>query len=198
MNIGLDIDNVISNFDLAVFKAFLKEDKLKRNRGIINKDALHINDGMFDWSRDEVVKFYANNMETIAKDLFLRKDCKKVMDRLLQEGHKLFLISHRVYPDYKHPEETTKEWLKKRKIKYTKLIISKNRDKTPECFANKIDVMFDDVCSQCKIMRNNGVNCILMLTKYNWREKENLPFVKSWNDLYNKICQLNKQLNNCG
>ena len=66
MNIGLDIDNVITAFDNDILKEFLLEDKNKRNAGIINKKARHINHGMFDWSQDEVDEFYNNNMERIA------------------------------------------------------------------------------------------------------------------------------------
>ncbi len=46
MNIGLDIDNVITAFDNGILKEFLLEDKNKRNAGIINDNARHINHGM--------------------------------------------------------------------------------------------------------------------------------------------------------
>ena len=38
MMIGIDIDNVISNFDEALLKEFLNHDKEIRNTGIINKN----------------------------------------------------------------------------------------------------------------------------------------------------------------
>ena len=37
MNIGIDIDNVISNFNEALLKEYLLHDKELRNSGIINK-----------------------------------------------------------------------------------------------------------------------------------------------------------------
>lgn len=55
MNIGLDIDNVISNFDKKLMEELINEDKNKRNNGIINHNAINIY-GMFDWSKDEVEK----------------------------------------------------------------------------------------------------------------------------------------------
>lgn len=58
MKIGLDIDNVVSNFDKAVLEEFIKEDKNKRNKGIINYNAEHIVKGMFDWSKEEVHEFF--------------------------------------------------------------------------------------------------------------------------------------------
>ena len=54
MRIGLDIDNVIADFDKEIFKQFLIEDKNKRNSGIINPKSSSVFYGMFDWSRDEV------------------------------------------------------------------------------------------------------------------------------------------------
>lgn len=187
MNIGLDIDNVITAFDNEILKEFLLEDKNKRNTGIINKKARHINHGMFDWSQDEVDEFYNNNMERIAKDLKPRRNCKKYMDKLLQDGHKLILISHRAYPHYHNPEQTTLDWLEKNKINYTKLILSEAPDKTKECEENHIDIMIDDRAGQCKKMREQGVNVMLMLTRYNPKEKEDLPYATSWKNLYEKI-----------
>ena len=187
MNIGLDIDNVISDFDDAILKEFLLEDKKKRNVGVINKKARHINYGMFDWSQEEVDEFYANNMERIAKSLKLRRNCKKYMDKLLEEGHNLILITHRVYPHYKNPEETTLDWLKAKSVNYTKLVLSNSADKIQECRENNVDIMIDDRASQCKKMRANGINCMLMFTRYNRREVEDLPFVTSWKNLYKQI-----------
>ncbi|MBO5102499.1 MAG: hypothetical protein J6C13_00225 [Clostridia bacterium] len=193
MNIGLDIDNVITAFDNDILKEFLKEDKNKRNAGIINKKARHINHGMFDWSQDEVNEFYNNNMERIAKGLKPRRNCKKYMDKLLQDGHNLILISHRAYPHYQNPEEITIDWLEKYKINYTKLILSNAPDKTKECKENNIDIMIDDRATQCKKMRANGINCILMFTKYNRKEVEDLPFVTCWKNLYDEITKLCKK-----
>lgn len=193
MNIGLDIDNVITAFDNNILNEFLLEDKNKRNAGIINNNARHINHGMFDWSQDEIDEFYNSNMERIAKDLKPRRNCKKYMDKLLQDGHKLYLISHRAYPHYINAEKTTLDWLKKNKINYTKLILSEAPDKTKECREYKIDIMIDDRAGQCKKMRANGVNCMLMFTKYNRKEKENLPFATSWKNLYEEITKLCKK-----
>ncbi len=193
MNIGLDIDNVITAFDKTILKEFLLEDKNKRNTGIINKNARHINHGMFDWSQEEIDEFYNKQMERIANDLKPRYNCKKYMDKLLQDGHKLILISHRAYPHYQNPQQTTLNWLKKNNINYTKLILSNSPDKTNECKKHKVDIMVDDRASQCKKMVANGINCMLMFTKYNRKEKDNLPFATSWKNLYREITKLCKK-----
>ena len=187
MNIGLDIDNVITDFDKSLLKEFLLEDKNKRNSGVINTNVTHITRGMFDWTQDEIDEFYNKNMERIAKNLQIRKNCKKYMDKLLEDGHKLYLISHRAYPHYLNAEKTTLDWLKKNNINYTKLVLSQSPDKTKECNEYNIDIMVDDRAGQCKKMRANGINCMLMLTRYNASEKEDLPFATSWKNLYEEI-----------
>ena len=57
MNIGIDIDNVISNFDEIATKEFLIYDKELRNTGIINPEA-HFTKGMFDWTDNDLWSFY--------------------------------------------------------------------------------------------------------------------------------------------
>ena len=148
MRIGLDIDNVIADFDKEVLKELTKEDVNKRNKGIINPKERYVS-FFFDWSLDEIRDFYAENMEKMAKKFELREDVKYYMDKLLAEGHELYLITNRVYPDYKEPETTTINWLKEKNINYTKIIFAESRDKSKECIENNIDIMFDDDIGNC-------------------------------------------------
>ena len=195
MRIGLDIDNVISDFDKTLLEEFIKEDKNKRNKGIINSYAKHITSGMFDWSKEEIKDFYINNMERIAEKLSVRGYAKYYIDKMLSDGHEIYLISHRVYPDYNNPLEITKKWLEKNKINYTKLILTKSTDKSPECLENKIDIMFDDVVSNCLKLRDSGVKVCLMGTRYNKLYKKDLPIVNDWKELYERVSKMNKVKN---
>lgn len=190
MRIGLDIDNVISNLDKTILEEFIKEDKNKRNKGIINHHAEHIVKGMFDWTHEEVVDFFNKNMETLAAKLEVKEKAKYYMDKLLEDGHELYLISNRVYPDYNHPLETTVKWLKDNDINYTKLILSKDKDKSPECIENKIDIMFDDSVHNCEKLVRKGINCYLFETFFNRTPRGNLKTVASWDELYKLISNI--------
>ena len=88
MRIGLDIDNVIADFDKEVLKELEKEDANKRNKGIINPNERYVS-FFFDWSIEEIREFYAKNMERMAKNFDLREDVKFYMDKLLEDGHEL-------------------------------------------------------------------------------------------------------------
>ena len=84
MNIGLDIDNVISNFDKKLMEEFIKEDKNKRNTGIINHNAINIY-GMFDWSNEEIEEFFCDKCEEWAKTLELNEGAKQFIDKMMNE-----------------------------------------------------------------------------------------------------------------
>ena len=81
MNIGIDIDNVISKFDEAVEEEFLKHDKELRNTGIIDPNK-HMTEGMFDWSEEELWPFYLDNVERIAKTLEVKEGAREYIEKL--------------------------------------------------------------------------------------------------------------------
>ncbi len=189
MRIGLDIDNVITDFDKTILAEFEKEDKNKRNKGIVNPNGRHIVN-LFDWSAEEVEEFFINNMERLAKILEPREDAKYYMDKMIADGHELILISHRAAPHYKHPREVTINWLKENKIPYTKLVLSKTTDKSPECIENKIDIFFDDDINNCKAVLTSGIRSCIMGTKQNKHYKSNFERVENLKELYDKVCKL--------
>ena len=151
---------------------------------------------MFDLYKKEFEDFYAENMERVASILSPRRNCKKYMDKLLADGHKLILITYRAYPHYKHAKETTIAWLNKHKINYTELVFSQTSQKIDECRKYKVDLMVDDRIDKCQIMRENGINCYLMLTNYNRDKKWDLPFVSSWANLYEVVSKYNSNTKN--
>ena len=187
MRIGLDIDNVILDTDKVILDEFLKEDKNKRNNGIINPQADYIFSGMFDWSKEEIEEFLVNNMEKIAKRLEVIDGSKKYIDKLLQEGNEIYLISNRTYPYYKNPIKITVDNLEKNEINYTKLVLTETNDKSLECKNLKIDIMFDDRASNCLKLVNNGIRCCLFKTIYEKRKFDNLEMVENWYELYMKV-----------
>ncbi|MEG2993673.1 MAG: nucleoside hydrolase [Bacilli bacterium] len=187
LKIGIDIDNVINEFDDLLLEQFLLEDKKKRNSGIINAKASYITRGMFDWTRSEIYEFLGENMELFSLKMKIKKNAKKTIDKLLEKGHEIYLITNRSERHYRNPYEATVKFLKANKINYTKLIISKN-NKSEDCIKNNIDIMFDDLLSNVKEMRDKGINAIQIKTKYNTNE-EGIECVDGWNQIYSYISQ---------
>lgn len=193
MRIGLDIDNVILDFDQGLLEAMLLEDKNKRNKGIVNPDADYILSGMFDWSKEEIDSFLNENMERIAKQFKPLENAKYYMDKLLEEEHELYLISNRTFPHYKNAWETTVKSLEQNQLSYTKLIITPSNNKSKECIENKIDIFFDDRKTNCDHLKSQNVPCCLMKGRYEKRKLQDLDTVSTWKELYEKIKKIGEK-----
>ena len=193
MNIGIDIDNVISNFNEILLNEFLIYDKDLRNSGIININADYITKGMFDWTKEELNEFYMNNIERIAKKLVVLDGAKEYIDKLKNDGYNIFIITGRDNGEYTNPYEMTKKWLDENNIIYDKLIITSAYDthsKTKVCLKNHIDIMIDDskrICEDCVI---NNIKALLMDTPYN--KDANITRVHNWEEIYEFITEHEK------
>lgn len=185
MRIGIDIDNVISNFDEMLLETYLIHDKELRNTGIINPNAKYIRTGMFDWSNEEEFSFYKDNIECIAKKLKVKEKAKEYIDRLHNDGHLIYIITGRDNGEYSEPYNMTKKWLDENNIYYDNLILTDAYDmhaKSLECLKNDIDIMIDDSVRICSDLITSGITTILMDTPYN--RKINIKRVKNWEEFY--------------
>ncbi len=185
MRIGIDIDNVISNFNEMLLETYLIHDKELRNTGIINPNAKYIRTGMFDWSNEEELSFYKDNIEGIAKKLKAKEKAKEYIDRLHNDGHLIYIITGRDNGEYSEPYNMTKKWLDENNIYYDNLILTDAYDihaKSLECLKNDIDIMIDDSVRICSDLITSGITTILMDTPYN--RKINIKRVKNWEEFY--------------
>ena len=194
MNIGIDIDNVISNFDEELLKEYIKHDKELRNSGIINKNAKYIRNDMFDWSEEEDNIFYKENIERIAKNLKVIEGAKEYIDKLKKDGHNIYIITGRDNGEYSDPYNMTKEWLQENNIYYDKLIFTDAYDKSQkskECIKNNVEIMIDDSVSICKNCVESGITTLIMDKPYN--REENITRVKNWKEIYEYITNYKKE-----
>ena len=194
MNIGIDIDNVISNFDEELLKEYIKHDKELRNSGIINKNAKYIRNDMFDWSEEEDNIFYKENIERIAKNLKVIEGVKEYIDKLKKDGHNIYIITGRDNGEYSDPYNMTKEWLQENNIYYDKLIFTDAYDKSQkskECIKNNVEIMIDDSVSICKNCVESGITTLIMDKPYN--REENITRVKNWKEIYEYITNYKKE-----
>ena len=190
MKIGIDIDNVISDLDKTFLKEFLKEDKKKRNSGIINKNAKHMTEGMFDWTKAEIDDFLVNNMDRMAMSFDIIPQSKYYIDKLKEDGNEIIIITGRNRRIFSNPEEATYRWLEEKKIYYDKVVFTKSLYKIKECNENNIDIMIDDIASNVKALRENGINAYLIKTRYNENYSLGMPILKDWEGIYNFIMKM--------
>lgn len=189
LKIGVDIDNVLSNFNDGLFKAFQDHDQELRNTGIINKNADFITKGMFDWSQEEIDEFYSSNIENIIRELKPIEGAAEYLRKLRKDGHKIYIISGRDNGEYPHPYELTKDWLEKYHFEYDELILTNaynSIEKANICKQKDIQIMIDDSRSVCKMVNESGVEALLMDTLYN-KQTDHLHRVYHWNEIYHYI-----------
>lgn len=194
MKIGIDIDNVISNFNDELLKEYLKHDKELRNKGIINKDVF-IRYGMFDWTEKEETEFYKSNIERIAIKLKPIHRATETIKKLKEDGNEIIIISGRNNGEYNNPYKLTEEWLAKYNIVYDKLILTNaynKEEKANVCKENNVDIMIEDSIQTAVNIEKVGTKVIFMNTRYN-RNNENFEKVSNWKEIYSKISKLYKK-----
>lgn len=194
MKIGIDIDNVISNFNDELLKEYLKHDKELRNTGIINKDVF-IRYGMFDWTEKEETEFYKNSIERIAIKLKPIHRATETIKKLKEDGNEIIIISGRNNGEYNNPYKLTEEWLAKYNIVYDKLILTNaynKEEKANVCKENNIDIMIEDSTQTAVNIEKVGTKVLFMNTRYN-KNNENFEKVSNWKEIYSKISKLYKK-----
>ncbi len=127
MNLGFDIDGVICDFTGQLNKVI----KNRYGATLSHKDMYCYEvDLVLGIPREEVAEIVFN---TLKSDLPLNPYAKVTLDRLVSEGHRIYLITARSEELSAH----TKRWLKKRLVPYdaiyhlsrgTKHLVEKNLD----------------------------------------------------------------------
>ena len=182
MNIGIDIDGVLTNYQKEVLDYGTK---MCIDEGLpieIDASKYHENE-IFNWSEEQDIKFWNKYIIEYFKNTPIKNFASEVIEKLRQEGHKIFIITAR--NEYGMPkeyygkeQEITKQWLEKNHIKYDKIIFE--AEKLEPCIENKIDVMIEDspenieyLSKQIKVIKfdcqyNKEVNNKNVITAYSW------------------------------
>ncbi len=193
MRIGIDIDNVLSNFNEVLLNDYINHDKELGNNGII-KNNVYIRD-MFNWTKEEEQRYYHDNIERLANLLVPTKDCSKYVKELRNNGHYICIISGRDNGEYSNPYSMTTKWLKKYDIPYDKLILTNaynHQEKADICIENNIDIMIDDSINVCVKCSENNIKSLLFNTEYNKNETR-YTRVNNWEEIFNYINNYRKE-----
>lgn len=195
MRIGVDIDGVLINDDDYVLgngTKFCVENGLD-----FYLDPLKYEVRKFAFYYDKEVlkkytlKYWWNYLENAIPRIY----AKEVLNKLKDEGHKIYIITSRHYAPDDTKEglkvrELTKDWLQKNGLIYDDIYFV--HDKVEVIKNKKIDVIIEDSPKTIpKFLQVTKVLCYD--TRYNVDLKgDNLIRVYSWYDIYDKIHFLNK------
>lgn len=199
MNIGIDLDGVLTNyrqFAIEQGQRYCREN----NKGKLENPKAYYMKDMYNWDEETDYDFWIKNIFLYAKENPAIQGASENIKKLKENGHTIFIITARKFatPDDNCKEElkekmkeTVKEWLAKNKIEYDYIIFSKE-DKSKNIIENDIDVMIED--------SPNNLKNLSKLTKmicYDWPynkgiENDNIYRCYNWNEIYDKILEISK------
>lgn len=190
MNIGFDIDGVLTDFEtfIATYGCKFLGTTIK------NMAISQIND-------DDIAEMFACDTETENKfwKEYVEKYCTEYPSRLglsdvmteLKKQHTIIIITNRSVPivPMEIMKSWVKEWLAKEKLPYDKIVFN-NGSKLQACLDNKIDVMIEDSPKHIKEL-SEYMNCICFDSHYNTDCKgKNIRRCYSSYDLYEHIKEI--------
>lgn len=170
MKIGIDIDDTITDTYYKVLEYISKEknidfETLKEKN--YNYDELY--DGV---DYPPMGEFIWNNFYKIIPTIEVKKDAVKIMEKIINDGHEIILITAR---SHAKPNQT-EEYLKEKRVPYNKFFECIH-DKGKLAKEENIDLFIDDSINNCSQVLRNNINVLLFDAPYN----------KNCND-YNRVC----------
>jgi len=180
MNIGFDIDGVISDF-VKTFNALAD----KKYGVTLTENDIYCHDLnlVLGITKNEITQLIS---ETLKSDLDLNHGAKETLKELYSEGHKIYLLTARCGSLL----ENTKSWLKRKGIPYTELIHLDEGKKYLTPIA--IDLIVED-CLQDALEWTQKVRNVLVYD-HPWNKTLNvknlIKRVDSWAEIYKEVQRL--------
>lgn len=196
MNIGIDIDNTITEVEEELNNAAY-EYAIKLGKSINNKEVLvedTANNGnkykeKFDFTYEELKYFLKDIQEEIINRAEPRENAVEIINRLRKEGHKIIIITARDSEFHDDPYLLSKNWLEKKSIEYDKLIVNA-REKGSICKNENIDIFIDDQLNNCITVLKEGIKVIRMSKQVS--NIEQIVDLDNWNKIYEYIGEIAK------
>lgn len=193
MNIGIDIDGVLTNDDEYILSCTSKYCYENNIQGFIEPYKYEYN--KLNWNQELLDDYRSKYFDEYVDKEPVRKFASEVIKKLKEDGHKIFIITgrHKSYDETVDGENMRlriKTWLDKNEIVYDKLIFARV-PKIKELQENKIDLMIEDSPTTIQVIKDI-VKVLCYDTRYNTNLKcDNVTRVFSWYDIYMKINEIN-------
>ena len=188
MNIGLDIDDTITN-TAELLQKYISEyfgyslEYMKEN---------HIDYNLLTHTKPEEMKvFGVKTYERVLKQVTVKEHARETIDYFRSQGHKIILITAREKPEYSNAEQFTKEEMELLHINYDKLVCT--RDKRGTCIENNVDVFIDDLITNVATTDGAVEHQLVMTTDYNARQECPYLRVNNWDEIKTLIDMYNNE-----
>ncbi|MCL2603346.1 MAG: hypothetical protein FWD90_02585 [Defluviitaleaceae bacterium] len=199
MNIGIDIDGVLTDIQGFNRRHAPRFFKRKFGRDVIDENPYDIRD-IFQCPENEYMAYWKRYLFKYVITEPARKSAMSVIHKLRSDGHKVYIISKRVFTCQnnfmgKLMRFIVRIWLWRNGIRYNEIVFCDNDvpdSKRIACLEKNIDLMIDDEIVNIEaIMPIAKVICFDV--SYNRKcEGKNIFRAYDWNEVYKLIFQINR------
>ena len=188
MNIGIDIDDTLSKTTEYLYdKAIDFTKNVLKREPVINKEEKFPR--CLGWSNEEVVKFFNGVFDKEVLNIPPFEEAKKYLQKLKEDGHKIFIITARDSIHLTNPYEKCLKWLEKNDIPFDKLIVG-SKYKSEVCQKERISIMIDDSFNQCSYIADHlKIKVLMMATFNNNIVYKGITRVNNWSEIYHLIAK---------
>lgn len=191
MNIGIDIDDTISNTFETFFpymKKFIEQDlNRKLDLNLSSRTDYYNVVEKYGISKEEARVFWKKYFVQIVENVLPKEASVEIINKIKEKGNKIVLITARFDDEIVDIKALTEKWLKENNIKYDKLIIN-SQNKLEIAKQENIEIFIDDSIRNCEMLSSGNIKTYMFSTKNNeYYENENILKVKSWNEFYENI-----------
>lgn len=184
MNIGIDIDGVLTDLERATID-FGTKMCIEKNWTITMDLSKYLEVEAFGWTSEQADKFWNKYLVEYVTQSPARRFAKEIISKLREEGNNIYIITARdesgMPPEYYGKmQQLTREWLERYEIEYDKLIFAKDSEKLEKCLENNVDIMIEDsprnirnISSKVKVIKfdcqyNKDVIGSNIINAYSW------------------------------
>lgn len=184
MNIGIDIDGVLTDLERATID-FGTKMCIEKNWTITMDLSKYLEVEAFGWTSEQADKFWNKYLVEYVTQSPARRFAKEIISKLREEGNNIYIITARdesgMPPEYYGKmQQLTREWLERYEIEYDKLIFAKDSEKLEKCLENNVNIMIEDsprnirnISSKVKVIKfdcqyNKDVIGSNIINAYSW------------------------------
>lgn len=197
MNIGIDIDGVLTDLEKAIID-FGTKMSVEEKWPIKIDVSKYWEVEALEWTQEQADKFWNKYLVEYVVESKPRMFSEEIIEMLKKEENNIYIITAR--NEYGMPteyygkmQELTREWLKNQDIKYDKLIFARDSEKLHQCIENNVEIMIEDSPNNIEDI-SKKIKVIKFDCQYNKQVNgENIITAYSWYHIYDIIKKFNKE-----
>ncbi len=186
MNIGIDLDGVLFDTEnwFRTYATFYNAEHFKCKE--VDREELYFQK-RYLWSKEQESEFYEDCYRQIEREAPLMPYAKMVIDKLKNQGHKLYIITRRGH-SFSDEIPITETRFKEEGLVFDGYYFG-TENKAEICKNLKIDLMIDDLYENIESVSLAGIKCLYFRDLVLKRFEDNalVHEVRNWAEIYCEV-----------